>query len=371
MLHGFANIQQSASIVTLGSKQIMSKSSNRFPIIDSFKAIASQLIVWHHLAAYGPISDSVQQLYPAFITWLYDYARIAVQIFFVIGGYLAIRSIFTSKNNFSSLSYNVINRYLRLVVPFFFALLLAIICAIVSRVLADHEFVPDLPKFSQFLSHIFLLQGVLDFDSLSAGAWFIAIDFQLFLVMLCIAWLGGKVSDTRRVVLAIITLTSALSLFWFNRDPQYDNWAIYFFGAYALGAMAFWSSQRGHSKKWFWLNVLLAIAALLIEFRVRIMIAALIALALFFTNNKHFELTALLQKSIHYLGTTSYSLFLVHFSVLMISNAIFSWLEINNPTHGILFMLISWIASLFVADIFYRKIEKPTTAILKFKMKPH
>ena len=57
---------------------------SRFPIIDAFKAIASQLIVLHHLAAYGPISDAVQQVAPSLITWLYDYARMAVQVFFVI-----------------------------------------------------------------------------------------------------------------------------------------------------------------------------------------------------------------------------------------------------------------------------------------------
>jgi hypothetical protein len=38
---------------------------SRFPIIDAFKAIASQLIVLHHLAAYGPISDAVQQIAPS------------------------------------------------------------------------------------------------------------------------------------------------------------------------------------------------------------------------------------------------------------------------------------------------------------------
>ena len=213
----------------------MSVGSFRFLVIDALKALASQLIVWHHMAAYGPISDAVQQLSPTLITWLYDYARIAVQIFFVIGGYLLARSIFSVKNNISSITLNILNRYLRLLVPFFFALILAIVCAAISRDLSHHEFIPDIPKLSQFLSHLLLLQGVLNFDSLMAGSWFIAVDFQLFFVMLCIAWLGGKVTDSRKAILVIITIASSLSLFWFNRNPQYDDWAIYFFGAYGLG----------------------------------------------------------------------------------------------------------------------------------------
>ena len=35
---------------------------HRFPMIDAFKAVASQLIVLHHLAAYGPVSDAVQPI---------------------------------------------------------------------------------------------------------------------------------------------------------------------------------------------------------------------------------------------------------------------------------------------------------------------
>ena len=59
----------------------MKDNAERFPAIDFFKAIASQLIVLHHLAAYGPISDAVQQASPSLISWLYDYARMAVQVF--------------------------------------------------------------------------------------------------------------------------------------------------------------------------------------------------------------------------------------------------------------------------------------------------
>ena len=340
---------------------------NRFPIIDIFKAIASQFIVLHHLAAYGPISDAVQQIAPSLITWLYEYARMAVQIFFVIGGYLAARSVFNSGNSIRHLQVNLTNRYLRLVIPFLFALVLAIFCAVIARNLVDHEFIPDFPKLSQFLSHVLLLQGVLDFDSLLAGAWFIAVDFQLFFVMLCIGWLGGKAANSKKAILIIITLTAATSLFWFNRHERYDDWAIYFFGAYGLGAIAYYAGQREHSNAWLWLNISIAMTAILIDFRLRILIAALTALALFFTRNVHIKEHVKQQKFIHYLGSISYALFLVHFSVLMLTNAIFSWLNLSSSLLACIFMLLAWAASLVLADWFHRKVEKPTTLYLKLK----
>ena len=68
-------------------------STSRLPLIDAFKAIASQLIVLHHLSAYGPLSATVQQAAPGLIGWFYDYARMAVQVFLVIAGFLAVRGL--------------------------------------------------------------------------------------------------------------------------------------------------------------------------------------------------------------------------------------------------------------------------------------
>jgi peptidoglycan/LPS O-acetylase OafA/YrhL len=56
--------------------------------IDALKGLAWTLIIWHHLAAYGPMSDVVQLAAPGVIGWLYHYARMAVQVFLVVGSFL-------------------------------------------------------------------------------------------------------------------------------------------------------------------------------------------------------------------------------------------------------------------------------------------
>ena len=62
------------------------------PIVHFFLAVGSHLIVWHHLAFYGPISDAAYTISPAVFDWLVDYARMAVQVFFVLGGFVTVRS---------------------------------------------------------------------------------------------------------------------------------------------------------------------------------------------------------------------------------------------------------------------------------------
>ena len=71
----------------------MSNAPSRLALIDALKAVASQFIVLHHLAFYGPMSDFTHQLWPGLITWLSQDARMAVQVFLVISGFLSARAL--------------------------------------------------------------------------------------------------------------------------------------------------------------------------------------------------------------------------------------------------------------------------------------
>ena len=69
----------------------MRAAPSRLVFVDVLKAVASQLIIFHHLAFYGPLSDVAQSLAPGLMHWFSDYARVAVQAFLVVGGFLAAR----------------------------------------------------------------------------------------------------------------------------------------------------------------------------------------------------------------------------------------------------------------------------------------
>ena len=149
--------------------------------IDALKLIGSQLIVLHHFAAYGPLADAMSQVAPTLFAWLYDYARMAVQVFLVLGGYLAARNLAPEGQiRIGSPWRTLWRRYQRLVLPFTVALLLAMAAAMLARHWLTDDFIPAAPTWGQTLSHALLLQGLLDQESLSAGVWYVAIDFQLF-----------------------------------------------------------------------------------------------------------------------------------------------------------------------------------------------
>ena len=398
----------------------MTAKSRQLPI-DALKVIAAQFIVLHHLSAYGPVADTLRQSAPVLMGWLYDYARMAVQIFLVIGGYLAAASLAPGgkpKHHHSPLQ-AVIKRYRRLVLPCLVALLLAVASAALTRQWLSDDFIPTAPTWAQSVAHVFLLQGVLDKEALTAGVWYVAIDFQLFVLMTLLVWLGQRQHRTanadpaigpglaQTVVLGLVVSLMLASLFFFNRDPTWDNWAIYFFGAYGMGAAAFWAG--GSRRPALYLGVLAITGglALALEFRERIALALAVALtlglwhwgrtttpssSLFHRSSplnpsfprrresslaasldsrlrgndgyqlsdlRHIAVPPVLTRLVYRLGQSSYALFLVHFPVLMLGNALFAKLGLSSPVAAAWVMLACWTTSLALAQAFERWVEAP------------
>jgi len=337
----------------------MSKFPNRMPLIDAFKAVASQLIVLHHLAAYGPLSVAARQMAPGTVDWLYDYARMAVQVFLVIGGFLAARGLSANGQALAGSPLPLIwKRYVRLVIPYLAAIAIAIICAAIADHWMDDDAIPARATFTQWLAHAFLLQGLLGFDSLSAGLWYIAIDFQLFVLMACLLWLGRFRHGAPALVLGVATA----SLFWYNRDAAWDNWALYFFGSYGLGAAAWWASDRKQLAAWLGVIATVAIAALVLDFRLRIALALAVALALGFSRRSGLLENWPEAKPLAFLGRISYSVFLVHFPIYLVANALFVRLGYSTPSAAIIGIFAAWTASIAGGALFYRWVESPAAS---------
>ena len=346
----------------------MTTPQQRLPAVDLLKALASQLIVLHHLAAYGPLSEAVQEGMPDLIAWLYDNARMAVQVFLVVGGYLTARNFLPGGRPYGGHHLAAVaNRYLRLTLPFLAALVIVAVCAVFARHVLDDDFVPDAPTLAQTVAHLLLLQNVLDYESLTVGAWYVAIDIQLFVTMILLSRLAaageGLGASSRRAMLAMAGVLMAASLFWFNRDAALDDWAIYFFGAYGLGAATCWVVQSRHATRGLALLAALALVALAVDFRGRLLVAlaAALVLGLAARSDRIGGLAAV--PTTHKLGAISYSLFLVHFPVLLLANAAFVELDLAGPLAGAVGMGAAWGLSILAAIVFHRWIERPANRL--------
>ncbi len=329
------------------------------------KGLACVAIVWHHLAFYGPMSDIAQPLAPDLMAWLYEYGRMAVQVFLVLGGYLAASSLAPrGLARFDSASQQIARRFVRLVVPYAVALVLAVVVAALVRSWADHPSVPGAPELAQLVANALLLQDIVGEEALSAGVWYVAIDFQLFVCSVLLFALvravctEGRARHAAWAGRALLVAGTAASLLAFNRQPQIDMWALYFLGAYGLGMMAYWAVQAPRAGGWMAGIAVLGAAALALDFRERIAVALVTALALAWAlRSPHWRQWPGLAPVVR-LGQRSYSVFLVHFPVCLLVNAVVSHLWPESPAWNALGMLAAFALSLMAGWQLYERVER-------------
>lgn len=335
--------------------------SDRLAVFDTLKAIASQLIVLHHLVAYGPLAEAFRSRFPQLADWLYYDGRLAVQVFFVIGGFLAARALAPAlQPRPLSLPAVLWKRYRRLALPCMAAVLISIACAAIARALIDDPSLPATPSPGQLLAHALLLQDIVGVEALSAGVWYVAIDFQLYAMAALLVWLASRTGPARdALVLAAITAgVAAASLFVINRDTGWDVAGPYYFGVYALGAAVCWLSGPGRSPLWGVAVAAAVVLALTIDHRERVAFAGCVVLLLWGGLR-----SGLLARwpdipVLAFLGRISFSVFLIHYPVAMLVNAVVTRLWGATPDSAPAALAFAWAASVAAGALFHRQVEQ-------------
>ena len=338
-----------------------------FGVINLLKAVAAQLIVLHHLAFYGPMADHARPLMPDLIDWLAGDARIAVQVFLVIGGFLAAKSL--SPQGYPGLSDplgKIWRRYLKLAPPFMVAMLLAVGASALASTWMTHDSISQPPSVGQLAAHALLLHDVLGYEALSAGAWYVAIDFQLYAVMGLLLWAGGRLAEARVrpwLMPGVMTLAVGVSLLYFNLDSDWDVWAPYFIGSYGLGVLAWWAGdpvRRPHAVALLLLMVTLpALLALTLDFRSRIALALAVACSLLLFGRLRSPAGSRAWGLAGSMGKISYAVFLVHFPICLAVNAAFARFVPADATLQAIGVALAWAASLAGGALFFRWVEAP------------
>ena len=346
--------------------------AQRLPLIDLLKVVASQLIVLHHLAFYGPMADHAAPLMPRVIDWLADPARMVVQVFLVVGGYLAALSLAPDGHVRmpTEVVSRVFERYLRLALPLAVALLSAIVAAAVARDWMEHPSVPQSPSPMQLVAHLMLLQDVIGEEALSAGIWYVAIDLQLYAALvLWLALVAALLKDSekiRRVLPWGVVVAVTWSAWCVNRDSTWDVFAPYFFAAHGLGVLAAWARANPAARVAFALALLSVMASLWLEWRGRLALATALAVLLWFAHEVRSWLEAWTtslrpggQDALHYLSQISYATFLMHFPICLMVNAAFTaFVPLDAWLQG-LGVLLAWGGSIAAAALFHRFAEAP------------
>ena len=318
------------------------------------------------------MAEDARQFLPGVMTWLFEYGRYAVQIFLVMGGYLAAQSLTRTRDirNPRTALKLIFNRYLRLFAPYVVALLITILCAWVARFWVQDEFVGESETLGQFLAHLFFLQGILGLDSISAGAWYVAIDWQLYAVL---AIMLGMFPGFRSLIW-VSTILIVASLLYFNRLSDYENYFIYFIGSYGLGVLAQLAKNDVDPAANRLARILIIIIGLVIlvssfdHLWIRNILAYFVAIALIvwggraYKDEKHAKMHNLVF-SILWGSRRSYCAFLLHFSFILLANTLYIAWGMDQRHDGAMalaMMFLALVASWVAANYLYRFVEVPS-----------
>ena len=352
------------------------RTAGRAWLLDVLKAVGCVLIVLHHLAFYGPMSDVVMQVWPGLIEWLYDRARLAVQVFLVCGGFLTAASLSKLQKLDVRSSLTLLwRRYLRLVMPLLAALSAVVVVSEIIRPQFDHSSLSALPTWGQAWAHVALSQHLLNMEALSAGVWYVAMDFQLYATALLVFALAQRLSAWQPSVSPVFwrqriwLLLTAASLWWWSGNESLDDYAVYFYGSYGLGWLAYKSREVGLSRKTWVVVLALAAVALWLDPRWRL-ITALAAAALLAGAPTAWMAAPLSHawwvRAIQWLSRMSYSVFVIHFSVSLAVNAFVThfWPAQLGPNGW--GMLASLALSLCAGAALFRWVEQPTPSLKRW-----
>lgn len=336
--------------------------------VDALKAVASQVILWHHFLAYGPLARTLYPHASAWLDGLSNHGPNAVQVFLVIAGFLAARSLQArverSTPHLTGLAVIRLlwKRYVRLIRPYLFALVLAMASAACARFLLPDPDTPAAPSPKQLLSHLLLFHDIVGVDALSAGVWYVAVDLQLYGIFLLVIWLAQRAAPIihlgfQTTAPLFVMVLVMLSLLGFNRVDSLDIWAIYFFGSYGIGVVLHGFLDKQLGLHWLAILIIVCLMALLIEWRERLCTAFLTAGLLALVLRTNVRLNEHLKILTGWLGRTSYSVFLVHYPVVLLLGTVVAYIWPDNLLMSLVGLAVSWLTTMVLANWVYRHLE--------------
>lgn len=329
---------------------------NRFLFVDGLRGLSALAVCLFHI---GRDFLEIDVLH---------YGSLGVTVFFVLSGYVISHSLFNkivSGNFFLSFA---IKRSIRLDPSYWVAIFLAIAVAWVPSLILDYQV--NLPSMVDVLTHMFYLQVLAEVDPINVVFWTLCYEIQFYLVFCGLLFLINKLSlgiYSRNLLTFTFSLLFAVSLLWplgFLEQPL-PGLFINLWYLFLLGVFARWASASRFSA----IVLGVGIAALLLAFDVnqyiQLVTGSVTAAILFLSMHLNKMGAWLNSRWVQYLGTISYSLYLVHDIVGLYVRD--TGLHLTSKYLGLSSLQLNYFwcsialgASMIVANILYRYVEYPS-----------
>jgi len=317
-------------------------------LIDLLKIIGSHLIVLHHLVLYSPMAKIVESKLPRLIDFFFYYARLPVWSFLVVAGFLCAHIV--DKRTSFNLLHAIGKRCLRLLPLYFISIFTVVLVTILfGPFIKDELWISPIPSLIEFLSHLLLIQDVIGQPALSAGAWYVSIDLQLFALTLALFYLSRYFYTNFEIEMigSCIFLASLVSLFIWSKEELFENYPIYFMNAYGLGLIAYLARKNKLCFLFFLLLLMAHVMDMVFDLSANSAVILLTALTLYFVD-KGYVITNRISKIIESASNSSYALFVSHFFVIIIFTSIWNMLDLKGFFVAFTMLIVTWLVTTLI-----------------------
>jgi peptidoglycan/LPS O-acetylase OafA/YrhL len=360
----------------------------RFALLDALRGLGALAITCYHVHRYRPLEIPADRWLPRAVQFIVGHGWIAVQVFWVIAGFVLAYSLRKTLIRPASYGNFTLRRVLRLGSPYWAAILLVVAIDCIARhwfqIARTDSLVDDPVSFWKLAANLAFFQDVTHCGNISAGTWFVCVDLQLgllFALMLGVvqaigrSW--GKGGDGANIGAAPLTLAfvplGLVSLFWFNLySDEFSAWIIYYFHMPLLGALTWWALEGRVPRAVFWGFVAAMAGGVLCRWNLgfdykkslELFVATAAAVLIYLAGRRGHLGDWLTWRPLQFLGRISYSLFLIHYAASWIVVSIGCSLTPDSPKAAVLWMALGVVASIATAQLFYVCVERPSLRLV-------
>ena len=343
----------------------------RFHLIDALRGIAATWVVFFH-AYEGKHIETLSETLPEIIVFiLFKMGHAGVPIFFVLSGFVIAHSITRDKVNFNYIGKFTLRRSIRLDPPYWGSIILVISMAWLSSEVKNEAM--EWPTVEMIFAHIFYMQNIFELGNINIIYWTLCLEVQFYLTFALLVSFSQYFDRYHKSSNRVVFFTAAMvSLLWPTEILKTNLYSGLFFPhwhAFLLGVFAYWSWQEKISKLFFYIYfsiILIFSASNSSEFSLYSALAAILIHELSIRGH----VSSANWRWIQFLGAISYSLYLTHNPITGASYfVIYKFFGKSLLTES-LALLITTIACVVSAFIFWLIFEKWSMKLSK-KIKLH
>lgn len=329
------------------------------------------MVVLFHLYDSTPVASILADRVPALIDGVLKLGFLGVYLFFVISGYVISLTLYRRMSSFGEGLRFFVRRQLRLDPPYWIAIAISVASALAINSLRPETHSP-VPSLLTILAHLVYLQDLLHLQAIAGVFWTLCFEIQFYLFFVAVIVIAAKLRLSLHVLgwwmLPVYLLSIAN---WWNLVPITENFALTLWFAFFLGVVVFMYGRGEFSRLQLGLYFSIPLALLIADpptingiAEVSVVTTLLTALVFLLAQVGGGIRSWLSGSVLSYLGTISYSLYLMH-AIIGIRLLKLILRPDAPPGQAVVLYLAVVLVSIVAADGVYRFVERPSQRLSK------